>query len=100
MGKTVVCGQFEWDEEKNELNIRKHGISFEAILPMFDDPFLWERYDRQHSSLEESRYFGIGNVRGYLFVASCYTTRDGRIRIINARRASSEERRGYERRYR
>ena len=99
MGRTVVCGAFEWDEEKNAANIRKHGISFEAILPMFDDPLYMERYDWQNSTLEESRYLGVGWVEGFFIIASCYTDRDGRIRIINARRASSEEKRDYERRY-
>lgn len=33
--------RFEWDSEKNDINIKKHGLSFEEILPLFDDPFSW-----------------------------------------------------------
>ena len=32
--------RFEWDSEKNDINRRKPGLSFEEILPVFDDPFL------------------------------------------------------------
>ena len=28
---------FEWDEDKNRLNIEKHGISFEEAVHVFDD---------------------------------------------------------------
>ena len=96
MGKTVVHGNFEWDEEKAEANYKKHGISFEDALSIFDDPLLWERYDWRNSTFEESRYFGIGQIDGFVIVASCYTTREDRIRIINARRATSKERKDYE----
>ena len=56
MGKTVIKGNFEWDEDKNKANISKHGISFEEILPMFDDPLFWEQYDESHSDEDETRY--------------------------------------------
>ena len=38
MGKTIIHGDFEWDENKDSINIKKHSISFEEILPMLDDP--------------------------------------------------------------
>ena len=41
--------RFEWDSNKNEKNKIKHGLSFEQILPIFDDPFFLERYDKEHS---------------------------------------------------
>ena len=97
MGRTIVVGRFEWDEDKAKANIKKHGISFEDATALFDDPLLWERYDQSHSSIEESRYFGIGQIDGFVIVASCYTSRDGRIRFINARRATSKEKKDYER---
>ena len=96
MGKTVVCGQFEWDEDKNALNIKKHGISFEEATEIFDDPLFWERYDRQHSSLDETRFIGIGKINGFTVVSSCYIDRNGRTRIINARIATSMEEKDYE----
>lgn len=96
MGKTIVHGKFEWDEEKAETNIRKHGMSFEEILPMFDDPLFWEQFDFENSTLEETRFLGMGRLNGFAVIISCYTERDGRTRIINARITTSEEEKKYE----
>jgi uncharacterized DUF497 family protein len=40
MGRTIISenGHFEWDEEKAVTNFAKHGLAFEEILPVFDDP--------------------------------------------------------------
>ena len=96
MGKTIVHGRFEWDEDKAKANIKKHKISFEEAIDLFNDPLLWERYDFKNSTNEESRYIGIGQIDGFVIVSSCYTDRNGRTRIINARRASSKEEKDYE----
>ena len=93
MGKTIVKGNFEWDEDRNEVNIQKHGFGFDMILGMFESPFFWEQYDESHSG-DESRFTGMAIVEGLSVVVSCYTERD-RIRIISARRATSLERRKY-----
>ena len=94
MGKTVIKGNFEWDEEKDMANIQKHGFGFERILGMFDSPFFWEQYDESHSEEEETRFHGMAIVDGLSVVVSCYTER-GRIQIISARRATASERRKY-----
>ncbi len=86
--------RFEWDSDKNEINKRKHGLSFEEILPVFDDPCFFERYDHNHSDLDEDRMFGIGSVNGVAVVATAFTERQ-RIRIISARLASPSEERVY-----
>lgn len=95
MGQTVIQGRFEWDADKAEANKRKHGISFEEILPMFDDPLFWEQLDLSHSTAEESRYFGTAKINGFAVVVSSYTERE-RTRIISARISTSEEERRYE----
>lgn len=95
MGNTVIRGNFEWDSEKAETNIRKHGIAFEEILPMFDDPLFWERYDADHSTADEVRYLGTARVNGIAVVVSSYTERE-RTRIISARISTSEEEKRYE----
>lgn len=82
--------RYEWDSEKNKKNIKKHGLSFEQILDVFDDPFFLERYDREHSSDSEDRFFGIGCIQGLIVVATSYTEKS-RIRIISARLASPKE---------
>jgi uncharacterized protein len=82
---------FEWDEEKREKNIKKHGIDFVSVIPVFDDPNAIEQYD-ERNSIDEDRYQIIGMARpGILFVA--YTERDGgdTIRLISARRAEKHE---------
>ena len=97
MGENVIHGRFEWDKEKEAINIKKHGISFEEILPMFDDPLFWEKEDFAHSSLDETRYIGTAKINGFAVVVSCYTEREReRIRIISARASTKEEEKFYE----
>lgn len=95
MGKTVVHGNFEWDEDKNKANIENHGMSFEEVLPMFDDPLFWEQYDSKHSKIDETRYFGTAKINGFAVVVSSYTERE-RTRIISARISTPEEEKRYE----
>lgn len=82
--------RFEWDSDKNEINKIKHGLSFEQVLPIFNDPFFFERYDREHSTQEEDRYFGLGCMQGVVIVATSYIE-NNRIRLISARLASPKE---------
>ena len=81
--------RFEWDEEKNEINKRKHGISFETAIHIFEDENRIEIYDREHS-IDEDRYNTIGLVKNVIFVV--YTERGEAIRMISARPASALER--------
>ena len=45
--------EFEWDEDKNSMNIKKHGIGFEEAIAVFLDPLAVELYDKGHSDTEE-----------------------------------------------
>jgi uncharacterized DUF497 family protein len=80
---------FEWDEEKNEINKRKHGIRFELALRVFYDENRLEEYDEEHSKGED-RYISLGYVNGVLVVV--HTDRGEAIRIISARPADKKER--------
>ena len=80
---------FEWDEEKNRSNKRKHGISFETASRIFYDVNRIELPDERHS-LEEDRYISIGMVDDILIVI--HTDRNEKIRIISARFARKKER--------
>mgnify|MGYP004732707215 FL=1 len=80
---------FEWDEEKNKLNQRKHGIDFETAMLVFNDLQRIEIYDMEHSTTED-RYNTIGMVHDVLFVV--YTERKENIRLISARIATKAER--------
>lgn len=59
--------KFEWDEEKNLLNLKKHGINFETVMLVFNDLQRIEIYDIEHS-IKEDRYNTIGMVNDVLFV--------------------------------
>lgn len=86
---------FEWDENKNEINKKKHGIDFETAALVFEDENRIERYDYKHS-IDEDRYITIGMVDGkaiILFVS--YTERHEAIRIISARLAEKREKEAY-----
>lgn len=83
---------FEWDEEKNLLNQKKHKISFETAAYVFEDENYIEMYDFEHSA-DEDRYIAIGRVGEVLFVV--FTERRENIRLISARLATEAERRIY-----
>ena len=80
-----------WDEDKEEINMRKHGISFRTASKVFWDENRIEIY-KVHS-IDEDRFITIGSVGEILFVV--YTERDSRIRMISARLATNKERRIY-----
>lgn len=87
-------GRFEWDENKNRMNKRKHGIGFEEIYEVFYDPYFLVRYDKAHSQ-NEDRFNGIGCINGLLVLVTTFTERSGRTRIISAQRADSSLRKVY-----
>lgn len=88
----VGLWQLFFTDKANE-NISKHGLRFEDILPIFDDPLFWEQTDFANSTLEETRFLGVEKLNNFAVIVSCYTERNGRIRIINARITTSEEER-------
>jgi uncharacterized protein len=86
--------QFEWDENKNQLNQRKHGISFQEAKSFFYDPQQIAFYDPNHSH-DEDREILIGHSNeGRLLLVIC-TIRSDKIRIISARKASKQEANDY-----
>ena len=95
MGKTILSedGRFEWDESKNRQNKKKHGLSFDEVLEVFDDPAFLEGFDRNHFEGED-RYYGIGCLSSILYIIIFYIIRE-RIRIISARRADDDEQEEY-----
>lgn len=87
--------QFEWDDEKNKINIKKHKISFSVAKFVFNDENRIEIFDEIHSS-DEDRYITIGLINQVpMVVMVVYTERSQNIRIISARKATAEERRIY-----
>lgn len=87
--------QFEWDEEKERINISKHGIDFSTAALVFGDNDRIEKYDDLHSA-EEDRYITIGSINGMTVVVMVvYTEREEAIRIISARLATKREKEAY-----
>lgn len=82
---------FEWDEEKNRINKKKHGVTFEMAVRVFLDDKRIEKLDTGHSTLEEERTNIIGRVSGLLILFVVATDRSGKTRIISARKAEPEE---------
>jgi uncharacterized protein len=87
--------RFEWDAEKARKNQTKHGISFEEAVTVFADP-LSATFDDEDHSIGEHRFLTTGfSARGRLLIIS-HTERGHSIRIINARLATSHERKRHE----
>lgn len=74
--------RFEWDSEKNELNIEKHGVSFAIAQYAFADPHRIIATDESHSQAEE-RFYCFGEVKGGILTVR-FTYRASVIRIIGA----------------
>ena len=93
---------FDWDSNKNSENsenTEKHGISFEQAQEIFFDPLHLSILDERFSYFEE-RWITMGATENgkVIVVAHLYFVEEPeeRIRIISARRATSKERRQYE----
>lgn len=82
MGKTVIFGKFEWDEEKDEHNQTTHGLAFKDAIQVFLDESRILAQDELHSAKEE-RTFCIGLVDNQVATVR-FTMRGDRIRIIGA----------------
>jgi uncharacterized DUF497 family protein len=91
--------RYEWNIHKSELNVKKHGISFEEAKEIFDDPLHISMLDKRFSYFEE-RWISVGQTKKtkLLVVANLFFDDSGEevIRIISARRATSNEQRQYE----
>ncbi len=86
---------FEWDEEKNRANIRKHGVSFDEASTIFGDPLSVTVDDSQHS-IQESRWVTLGHSARHRLLVVVHADRGKRVRIISARIATRFERETYE----
>ena len=83
---------FEWDEAKRLANIQKHGVDFAEAIEMFEGHVL-ENEDRRRN-YGELRIRAFGEMDGRV-IQVVYTLRNGRRRLISARRARRDERRAY-----
>ena len=89
--------QFDWDENKAESNIKKHGVTFHEATSVFYDEYSRLIPDPD-SSYGEERFIIMGQSDKYntLVVCHCYRDEGDVIRIISARKAEKRERKQYE----
>ena len=91
--------KYEWDDNKNITNQKKHGVSFEEAIEVFDDALQISKLDHRFNYFEE-RWITIGETKKehILVVANLFFSDDGEeiIRIISARKANNSERKIYE----
>ena len=83
----------QYDERKNLINIRKHGISLEDGLAAINDPDGIVMFDDKNSETEE-RFIAIGRSGNQVLFVS-FTMRNEVERIISVRKAEAEEEREY-----
>jgi uncharacterized DUF497 family protein len=83
---------FEWNDNKRQLNIEKHQIDFADAIGIFD--YIVYTTQDERRDYGECRFISIGLMRG-IEVVVIYTVRKGVRRIISARRANAKERTRY-----
>lgn len=85
--------EFEWDESKNRHNKKRHGISFKEAQEIFNGIVFTSIDDR--FDYGEIREISIGAMGGIVIVTVAHTERQGKVRLISARKATPKERRQY-----
>lgn len=88
--------KFEWDDNKAQSNIEKHGVTFEEATSVFEDYNSLFRDDPDHSE-DEDRFLILGMSTQLRVLVVCHCIREeDTIRIISARKATKNEKKQYE----
>ena len=87
--------EFEWNPDKEQSNVEKHGVDFTEAATVFGDPLELTIADPDHS-VGEFRFLSMGFSSPNRILVVSYTEREERVRIFSARVASPKERRQYE----
>lgn len=89
--------KFDWDDAKNRINQKKHGVWFEEAQTVWADEYSVEFFDPEHSE-EEDRFIRIGmsSRSNLLIVVFCERDHGDVVRIISARKATDKEKKSYE----
>ena len=91
---TLLDLEFEWDEEKYAVNLRKHRIKFEEAAEVFFDP---EQKFGDASVEVEDREFIVGFTFDFNFLYTVFVERGERFKLISARQATADEEEYYAR---
>ena len=86
--------QFEWDEEKNRENIRKHGLDFADAWQIFEAPMLTMLDTKEDYG--EDRFLGLGFLKNFVVVVVYTEPKEETTRVISLRKALKHERKQFE----
>jgi len=88
--------KFEWDINKDKINTKKHGVTFDEARTVFFDEHAIDFYDPEHSD-EEERFILLGNSfkLNTIIVCHCFREEQTKVRIISARKANKKEQKSY-----
>lgn len=93
--------KFEWDSKKEQINIKKHQVSFEQAAYVFSDQYALSLFDEDHSK-DEDRWIMLGRSLNEMILVVVHTFRDKDgveiVRIISARKATKNEQLAYNQR--
>ncbi len=85
--------EYEWDENKREINLDKHGVDFLIAYRIYESD---EKLTIACEYDNEQRWIDIAPIEGELLTFTMvYTYREKRVRVISLRRANRKERRLY-----
>lgn len=84
----MVPSGYDWDADKAQANLAKHGVAFEAVAG-FDWQTAVEAEDTRYD-YGETRMQALGKIGGRYHVL-VYTWRADRIRVISLRKANRKE---------
>jgi len=91
---TLEDVDFEWDSEKADANLQKHGVSFPEACEVFFDPFDYSAEPEEVD--DEVREASIGLTRKWRLLSVVYLWRKLTLRLLSARKATKTERKLYE----
>jgi uncharacterized DUF497 family protein len=94
--------RYDWDPAKAQSNQRVHGVSFDAAVEIFSDPYIVVQEAENDGG--ENRFHAIGMTKSLVLLLVVYVDRSNPsvevIRIITARKAEYYEQRAYEDQFR
>ncbi len=89
----MAHNQIEWDWEKAQSNLKKHGVAFADAVSALEDEYALTIEDE---NLQERRFITMGLNSSGLLLIVVYSYRGDTIRIISARRATAREMKDYQ----
>lgn len=91
----ILSMTFEWDDDKNKINIQKHGFDFSDAKHIFEDPYLV--LEDKRKDYGEKRFIAVGWINSRLVIL-IYTKRKQNYRIISLRKANEREKKKFQNR--